>query len=110
MEKGDWMNLNVEIGGYSLSIAWFWILIGVILVITTLSSIKHKKYTPVVWGWTMAGILYYGNVYLNPVLFGWMEYDTGTMLFYISASLAAITFIQIAILLINSIVKGEVWS
>lgn len=110
MEKGDWMNLNIEIGGYSYTVAWFWVLIAIIFVITTLSSVKHRKYTPVIWGWIMCGIIYYGNSYLNPVIFGWMNYDPGTLLFYGSASLAAVTFIQIAILLKNSIVKGEVWA
>ena len=105
------MNLIIEIGTHTLSVAWYWILAVVIVTISTLASIYHSKFIPALWGWTVGLILYVGSSYIEPVLFGWMGYqDSNIYLFVLSLSMAILFLVQIAILLSNAIKKGEVWA
>ncbi len=105
------MDLIIEIGTYTLIVAWYWIMAVVIVAISTMASIYHGKFTPALWGWTVGIILYVGSAYIEPVLFGWMGYkDSHIYLFALSLSMAILFLLQIAILLNNAIRKGEVWA
>ena len=105
------MDLVIEIGTYTLTVAWYWIMALVIVGISTVASIYHGKYTPALWGWTMGIIFYVGASYIEPVLFGWTGYQHSNIyLFALSLGLAVVFLLQIAILLNNAIRKGEVWA
>ena len=105
------MDLIVTIGTYTLIVAWYWVLAAIIVSVSTAASVYHRKYTPVVWGWGLTGILYFGASYLEPVLFGWMGYQhSNVYMFYLSLAMAVMFFIQVGLLLANSIKYGEVWA
>ena len=89
----------------------YWLLILGVTSISTMASIYHGKFTPALWGWLFSGILYFTEVYMEPVLFGWMQYaKSDTNLFYLSLTMSFLVLFQVALLLSNSIKKGEVWA
>ena len=64
------MMLEFSFNNWHVALEWYWILIALILVISTSAAIYHGKFSPALWGWVLSIGLYYGFDYLNPVLFG----------------------------------------
>jgi hypothetical protein len=110
-EGGQFLNYDFVILGQQFTITWYWITAIVIVVISTLSSIHHKKFGPAVWGWLLGFTLYMTHPYSEPVLFGWMGLINGNIyLFALSLGLAIAWYVQVTILLYNGADDGEVWT
>lgn len=104
------MDLTVDIGTYTLTVAWYWIMTLAIIGITTGAGLYHKKAEPVWWGWVMGLVLVCLHSYIEPVLFGWMSYGQSNIyIYWLLVAMALMFLIQMVVLLSNAIRKGEVW-
>lgn len=104
------IELSFTIGTYTVAIAWYWLMALSIVAITTLAGLYHKKAEPIVWGWTMGLILYFGHTYIESTLFGWTGYSrSDPVIWCLFIGLALLFLLQMAILLYNSIKSGVMW-
>ena len=83
------------------------LLIVGIIIITMLSSYIHNNGLPIFWGLTLGLVLYYGKVYIEPLLINWYS-STVFLTFWMGCLFCLSWFFVLAISLKNCIVSGEV--
>lgn len=65
---------------------WYWVLIAVFTGVGLISSWRHNKTLPALWGVSMSLVLYMGALVLEPILFGFMYYAPYTVDWYLSGA------------------------
>jgi len=100
--------MEIIIGEWVLNVAWYWIITVLILAVSSLAGAYHKSVPVVIWGWLVGGILILWPDYLEPVVLGWVGYDQGTAIFYITLILGILWGMTIIVSMYNALKSGTI--
>jgi len=90
-------------------LVWYYIFIAIVLLITGIATMIHKKVIPFMWGIILSLVLLIGVSYIEPILFGFLSYyQVNWYAFALFGSFTVVWFGYVALCLYNSVRYGGV--